>query len=124
MILEFRENEDSKETVTFSSTVIKLCEALHFFNIERSDVEKKIVQNFHVEKKNSCRQFALKKKIHPLKNFYPPPLPLVISNGPPLIFIDCKICYHCVLKLGYITQKKGEFDNTLSICFRIEMVEM
>ena len=33
------------------------------------------------------------------------------------IFIDCKVCYQCVLKLGYITQKKGEFHNALSICF-------
>ena len=39
-----------KETVTLSGTVIKLCGALHAFNIKRSSVEK-IVQSFHVEKK-------------------------------------------------------------------------
>ena len=70
-ILEFRENQDSKETVTFSSTVIKLCEALHFFDIKRSAVEKTIVQSFHVEKK-IMQTICTKKKIHPLKNFYLP----------------------------------------------------
>ena len=51
-VLEFRENRDSKESVTLSSTVIKLCGALYAFNIKRSSVEKKkIVQSFHVEKK-------------------------------------------------------------------------
>ena len=71
-MLEFRENQDSKETVTFSSTVIKLCEVLHFFDIKRSALsEKKIVQSFHV-KKNSCRQFALKKKNSTTEKFLPP----------------------------------------------------
>ena len=40
-ILEFRENRDSKESVTLSGTVIKLCGALYAFNIKRSSVEKK-----------------------------------------------------------------------------------
>ena len=76
--------------------------------------KKKFMQTICTTKKDSSTE-----KILP-----PPPFPPVISNGPPLIFIDCKICYHYVLKLGYITQKKGEFDNTLSIYFRIEMEEM
>ena len=89
MILEFRENEDFKETVTFSSTVIKLCEALHFFNSERSDVEKKIVQNFHVEKKKiqADNLHLKKKKIHPLKNFYPPSLWLFLMVRPLFLLI-------------------------------------
>ena len=48
----------------------------------------------------------------------------VISMYNTFIFIDCKICYHCVLKLRYITQEKGEFDNALSIGLRIEMEQM
>ena len=71
-ILEFRENQDSIETVTFSSTVIKLCEALHFFNIKRSAVEKKIVQIFHVEKKKSMQTICTKKKNSSTEKFLPP----------------------------------------------------
>lgn len=63
--------QDSKETIILSSTVIKLCKALHFFNIKRSAVEKKIVQSFHVEKK--FMQTICTKTNTSTEKFLPPP---------------------------------------------------
>ena len=80
-MLEFRENQDSKETVTFSSTVIKLCEVLHFFNIKRSALsEKKIVQSFHVEKKFMQTICTKKEKFNHWKIFTPLPWFLMVHS--------------------------------------------
>ena len=63
-----RKNRDSKEMVTLSGTLIKLCGALYAFNIKRSAVEKKNRAELPRRKKNTCRQIGLK-KIHPLSIF-------------------------------------------------------
>ena len=63
-ILEFRENRDSKETVALSGTVIKVCEALHSFNIKISSVEKRIRAELPRRKKETSRQIGLIKFVH------------------------------------------------------------
>ena len=63
-----RKNRDSKEMVTLSGTVIKLCGVLYAFNIKRSSVEKKNRAELPRRKKNTCRQIGLK-KINPLSTF-------------------------------------------------------